>query len=437
MEQSKLIIFCDGGVGNRINSLLAGLAIAKYFKLEYTIHWPVNNWCAAEFNDIFQTLQPISLISIKDLKGKMNDSIMLLHDDIASTALGVNFASAYDYKSMEDFQNKVLSIGGQIFFYPALMPEWVPMEQICNVLKELKFTQHIIDEVTKFIKKELKTPFYGIHLRRTDLTVGLTDLEVHALVSQNRDAVFFVCSDEPLAEKLACAHPNVHSRSKNYQVEKKVEGDWNQLCADDEGRIYNSNIHRGSHSVVEATIDMLILAQSEIIGFSGSTFQRMARLIGDVNPVVAMEKPGGLRFVSNTEVKRQLKANVMSLEVLMHMTNSVGLSGNYEQAIDLLEEATSYFSGNDLLTIYYNLAIYHLNKGQSKIAQIYFNYIVVIQPDNVSSWLHLSYTNFLLKNIPDSRIALENYKKFQTHEHSNSEQMILNLLLNEFKEEIS
>ena len=79
----RFIIFCDGGIGNRINALISGLAIVRYFELPYQIHWPINNWCAAAFEDVFESQESISTLSIKDLYGQMGDALPLLHDEIA------------------------------------------------------------------------------------------------------------------------------------------------------------------------------------------------------------------------------------------------------------------------------------------------------------------------------------------------------------------
>ena len=429
MEQSKLIIFCDGGVGNRINSLLSGLAIAKYFKLEYTIHWPVNNWCEAEFNDIFQTLQPISLISIKDLKGKMNDSIMLLHDNIASTVLDVNFASAYDYESMQDFDFKVLTKNKQIFFYPALMPDWIPMDLISFALKGLEFTDQIKNESVRFMVDILKMPFYGIHLRRTDLTVGLTDLEVHQLVTSHKDEIFYVCSDDPIAEKLAIAHENVFCRQKIHHVEKKVQGSWNEICEDDDGRLYGSNIKRGMKSVIEAAVDMLILAQSQIIGFSGSTFQRIAKLIGEVNPALPWDKPLPLSFIINSEVKRQIHSKLFPFSALIEICNKVSAKGNLDQAIELLQYATSYYSESENFLIFHNLSIFYLNKGQSQIARVYLNHLVDRKQSNIMILIHLAYAEYMCGNKNHTAMILNDLKEQDFSATPDSVLQIYNLLI--------
>jgi len=409
MNFPRLIIFCDSGIGNRINALLSGLAVARHFKLDYQVHWPVNDWCAAAFEDIFSHPEPISLLSLKDLRGQLGEAIMLLHDDIASQTLACDFASAYAYASFEDFEHKALSQSRTVFFFPALMPDWVPMRAIHDVLRSLEFSELIRHEAMGFMQDVIRGPFHGIHLRRTDLNVGLTDLEVQQLVMQHKDARFYVCSDDPMAEALACAHPHVHSRPKKHRVEKRVAGEWTQTCADDDGRVYNGNILRGKESVIEATIDMLILAQSQIVGFSGSTFQRMARLIGEVRPLLTWDSPTALPFTSSREIKRQLEARVLPLDSLLHTCNTVGVGGRVDQAIELLQEASKFFAGAELCTLLHTLSVFHLNQGQAQVAKSHLQYVLSQDPLRGSSWLHLAYAELLLNNLTQASQAMRSF----------------------------
>ena len=428
MSKASFFIFCDGGIGNRINALLAGLAVAKHFDLTYQVHWPINNWCAAAFEDIFDTPMPLSVASLKDLHGQLNEAVMLLHDEIASTALGVEFASAYDYASLSDFQAKALRQGQTVFFYPALMPDWVPMSAIRDELKALEFAAPIRAQAMAFMQVHLQGPFHGIHLRRTDLTVGLTDLEVQTLVMQHPDARFYVCSDDPVAEALASAHPHVQSRPKLHHVEKKSTGDWTQTTADDDGRIYNGNIQRGRESVIEATIDMLILAQAQIVGFSGSTFQRMARLIGEIHPLLDWPRPSALPFVSSREVKRQLQARAVPLSALLQTCNLVGVSGRVDQAIELLQEASKFFTGPDLLELGHTLAVFHLNQGQAHLARLHLAHVLRFEPHRSSSWLHLAYAQWLLNEAVPALQSLQAFNQCKPNSMQASDQALLDFL---------
>ena len=292
-----ILIFCDGGLGNRINALASGLAVVRYFGLTYCVHWPINNWCAAPFEKIFANRLNVSTESISKLRGKLDDAVMLLHDEIASSTLNVQFESAYRFKDLKDFGELPNLKSKSVFYYPAVIPNWVPEELVHNELRFLKFNYSIVKEVKEFICNTMRVPFYGLHLRRTDLNVGLSDLEVFNLVKAHPNEVFFVCSDDPQAERLAIGHANVFRREKKFQIEKKSgSGEWIDQTQDDDGRTYFGNIRRIEEAVIEGAIDLLVLAHSQIIGFSGSTFQTMARNIVRHDPLVNIDIPSMILF---------------------------------------------------------------------------------------------------------------------------------------------
>lgn len=406
----RLSIFCDGGIGNRINALASGLALANYFNLQYCIYWPENNWCAASFSDIFNSQHPTSRDSIKDLHNQCSDTIVLLHDEIASNALNVTFNSAYGYESLDDFDAKVISTQKDIFYYPAVFPDWIPIDLIHKEISHLIFSDFITHEVKQFITHAINKPFYGLHLRRTDLNVGLTDHEVLSLVTQHRDKDFFVCSDDPLAEALASVHPNVHRREKTAHVEKKnSDQGWLAQCKDDDERTYFGNISRSKDSVIEGTIDMLILAHSEIIGYSGSTFQRMARLLGELNPIVPIEKPISLQFFSVSEARRRIQSKLMPVDLLLQVCSAVNLQGNISDAIGLLQIGYENENKENKNAILFTLGIYYLNDNKPSMAAIFFEKLTDDEPQKHLNWLHLAYASLLVNN---KESALLSYKKF-------------------------
>lgn len=413
------MIFCDGGIGNRINALISGLAIARHFNLAYCVYWPENNWCSASFSDIFENNFPVSKLSIKDLKHGLDDAIVLLHDDIASNSLSVEFNSAYQYASMQDFADKVLTTDKPIFFYPALMPEWIPFNLVIDELKTLVFSEYISQSVLQFIHGTLKKPFHGLHLRRTDLNVGLTDHEVIDLVSGNSDKVFFVCSDDPVAEAIASAHENVFARTKVNHVSKKNESDaWLALSADDDGRLYHGNIHRSKDAVIEGMIDLLILAHSQIVGYSGSTFQKMARLIGENFPIIKIDKPIPLNYLSPKEIERQLRYKLLTADELIVFCNKIAMQGDIREAMSILSVGCEVFEASDYAKILHTLGIFSLNQNQPKLACLFLSEAVSIENFRYSSWIHLSFAYFQLNNQREHKFALEQAKLCQPNEIS-------------------
>lgn len=429
MMKNKILIFCDGGVGNRINSLISGLALAKYFNLPYCIHWPENNWCAASFNDIFQTNHLISTVSLKNLKGKLEDAVMLLHDEIASAILNVTFSSAYNYTCIKDFEEKVVATNQTIFYYPAIIPEWIPQDLINRELQALQFTDFICEEVKVFIAQSIGKPYYGLHLRRTDLNVGLTDHEVLSLVTRHKDKEFFVCSDDPIAESLASAHPNVHRRMKMSYVQKKnSQHEWLTPSEDDDGRISYGNIYRNKESVIEAIIDMLLLAHSEIIGYSGSTFQKIARTIGETSPIVSISKPPVFNYFSASEIKRKISLGLITADVIVQISIVIGTSGDMESAIDLLHFALETSTDESQINILYTLGIFCLNTKKNHQALIYLQHLTWIKPDHAEGCLHLAYAYLLLNQMNKSENAYLAFKKCRQVTLTNDLQHVLTVI---------
>ena len=182
--QRRIYVFCDGGIGNRINALVSAIAICERFQLAIIVYWPLNSWCGAGFADIFDNSFDVRTDALDTLAGKFIDVKMMLHDAMGAQFLQVPFESAYDYQSMEDFAQRGLPTSGDLFFYPAVIPQWIPEDLIHASLRQMRFSAHITQSVSVFIRQTMKRPFHGLHLRRTDLSVGLTDPEVMALVQR-------------------------------------------------------------------------------------------------------------------------------------------------------------------------------------------------------------------------------------------------------------
>jgi len=428
-EPARFMIFCDGGIGNRINALVSGLAIARAFGLRYRIHWPVNNWCAAPFDAIFDNLEPVSAVSISGLKGMLDGADMLLHDDIASQALGVTFNSAYRFESMTDFEAQSVGTGKQIFYYPAIMPTWVPEHLLHEALRSLRFTAHIANAVRHFVSDVMVQPFHGLHLRRTDLNVGLSDEEVFKLVRRYPNERFYVCSDDPAAETLASAHPNVYHRPKSHHVEKKTNHqDWLAQKHDDDGRLYYGNIQRNREAVIEGTIDLLVLAHSQIVGYSGSTFQRIARLIGEVCPLVSVTKPNALPFFSNKEIERQLQANLLPYETIAHIANNIASEGDTPHALEMLEMAIEYSEEENKTKILLIMGIYLLKEKKPTKAEVYLDYVIQQQPAHFSGFLHLAYAKLLNKKEDLARDYLQKALDMQNQQIGEAERILIEYL---------
>ncbi len=405
---TRINIFCDGGIGNRINALISGLALADRFDMHRTVYWPINSWCGAAFSDIFQNILEVRTDALDTLAGKFSHAKAMMHDEIGAQFLKVPFSSAYDYQSLDDFERIVLPASGEIFFYPAVIPQWIPEELVNDSLRRIRFSQHITQCVSDFINQTIQRPFHGLHLRRTDLRVGLTDPEVMALVQGNPQEVFFVCSDDPQAEALASAHPHVHARIKTHHVEKKeMQSEWISLSKDQEGRISYGNIQRSRDAMIEGAIDLLILSHSQIVGFSGSTFQRMARLLGDVAPLVPIARPPALPFFSFTEMTQQIERQLIAPGILLQVCQTMMQNGATTQALDLMRMGFERMPDAHRPDLAHSLGVMLLNQSQPRQASLYFIAVLQLETTRSSSWLHLAYAKTLLGENEQAKQALQ------------------------------
>jgi tetratricopeptide (TPR) repeat protein len=369
-ERPPLLIYCDGGFGNRLNALFTGLALARALELPATVFWPRNNWCQAGFTDVFSPGPVVDERSLRTLAGTLGNCFGLFHDALGADTVGLPFVSAYDYASVDDFAARALQPQRPIFFYPALMPTWIPGEWVVAEMQRCAYQPFIRDSVVDFITTRLGRPFHGLHLRRTDLGVGYSDEEVAEVVQMHPAQLFFVCSDDPLAEALAAAHPNVVRRDKGSYVGKRHDGAaWTAATADDDGRVYHGNIDRSAASVVEAVIDLLILAHSAIVGYSGSTFQNIARLYGRHAPLLAWEQPMAIEYGAMGTWQRQLQAGVLVAGQCVELAMALAAQGEVRRAITLEKLALERWQPSastdiNVLTLQYNLAAHLLNAGQ-------------------------------------------------------------------------
>ena len=151
-----LEIFCDGGFGNRYNSLVSGLALAEQCGLQVKVYWPKNGSCEAGYDDIFATPLSVSELSLPELAGTLDDAYCLLHDTLGSDTLKVSFHSAYEFSSVAGFASEVLSRYDRVFYYPALIPAWIDESVIQSAVGALLMKSELIQQAMIYFRAALE-----------------------------------------------------------------------------------------------------------------------------------------------------------------------------------------------------------------------------------------------------------------------------------------
>lgn len=381
---TELIIFCDGGLGNRMNALFSGVALARILGAKFRVGWPVNSWCGARFEDVFSAPCEIDdrLLSEHCLDAPRYRCFT--HDALSASALGAQFLSAYGFSSVDEFAQQLASDGGLIFFYPALIPDWIPREYVLSAIKSLPIRDALRTQALAFLFNDLALrPFYGIHLRRTDLNTGYSDDEVDRLTRQYSSDTFFLCSDDPRAEKRGACNPNICIRRKSSYVERKSPGfGWQAPTKDGDGRVYYSNIYRSSESIREAVVDMLVLGHGEVLNVGGSTFRRMAQMLVQAVPVVRVPRLVPIDYASLGDYSKLVAANSDPSTLARNFAKKLEAENRSDDAIKILKQAVSSEGSSDAIGVMAEIGKLYFGLNELVEAKLWYQAALHLDPGN-------------------------------------------------------
>ena len=277
----NIYIYCDGGFGNRFNSLMNGLFIAKYCNYEPKIIWPINNWCRASFSELFASdLEEFTEFDPRTFFAQYG-SVNFMHLNPFQQAMSVINPMGI-HMAITDFIRPIQN--NNLFFYCSTLCPWIARELLKPILDQLTFQNRILDTANSIIEQHCKgQEFFGIHLRCTDhaKSINLDDYLMH--VANTPNSKFFICSDDAEIESKFMQYPNAFKYDKTSYVEKLVDGNWNTSITDSTGINFPFNVNRNSESVVQAMVDLVILSRSTLIATDfKSTFLQSAKLIQEL-----------------------------------------------------------------------------------------------------------------------------------------------------------
>jgi len=269
-----ITIFCDGGLGNRLGSLVGGLVVAEQLSInDITVCWPANNWCGCYFEDLFANNHfKVSQSTINQVFVPGTENAFLVHENQTGADLGLVL------KQSPESLDHLKQINNSVVYYHNKTAPYLDATKVLDQANTLKPATWIKQQVQDFCRTRSITPgVIGLHLRKTE-NFRLDEEKIYRQVSANRAQRYFVCSDDHAVEQRFLQLPNVCSWSKTAYVEKLIPGDWLAETVDDTGRRYNYNLNRSRQSVIEGFVDMLILSQTRIQFTVKSSFSRFAEV---------------------------------------------------------------------------------------------------------------------------------------------------------------
>ena len=274
-------ILCDGGLGNRLNSLIGGLITSELLNSKPIIYWPTNNWCGCEFSDLYDTNIPIINEGLNNLFKDNLNNIFLIHENQTKFDLKKLYP-----QNLNSISN-ILNLEEDVIYYNSLLTSYCSLEKTIEKLSSLKIKSELILKVKNFINKHfIDKNTLGIHFRKTDCqndpNINVNETQIKELILQNKLLNFYITSDCNELEKHFQILKNVFIYPKTSNVLKNINGDWNDKIIDDQGRESNFNVNRPKQSVIEAFISLLILSRTKIHINNKSTFLQYAKLYANI-----------------------------------------------------------------------------------------------------------------------------------------------------------
>lgn len=258
----KVIIFCDGGLGNRMGSMIGGLYLADKLNAEFEIAWPQTDWCYCSYGDLFEN-------EFKNSETNFGDVFKNNKIDLLVSHIQLDEGKDIDYcdpENMEQFNFKHQTI----VYNNSLVPSFLTDEKIVELLWRFKINKGILDSVNDYIlKNSISVSTIGLHIRKTDNPLQIDDNFYSNTVMANPAKKFFICSDDESVENKFGRMRNTIIRKKNHYVRKIDESsEW----------FKGNNVFRSKESVIEGFIDMLVLSRTTIVSRinNTSTFLKFA-----------------------------------------------------------------------------------------------------------------------------------------------------------------
>lgn len=273
----KITIFCDGGLGNRMGTLIGGLIIAQRLNLKVHICWPVNNWCACKFEDLFLVTNfTVCESTVNEIFISGTNNIFVIHENQTGHDLGMVYG--HSLLTLDTIANRTESI---VYYHTKIDPQF-DTQSVIESLQQIVIQPKLLAQVNEFVNThKINKSVVGLHLRKTDNTK--LDEDKFFKQAQNSKNQYFICSDDQVTEERFEELPNVVRYVKTEYAGKLVDGGWLDKTTDTNGRVYNYNVNRPRQSVIEAFIDLLILSRTSISYTVKSSFSRLAVVYSYIN----------------------------------------------------------------------------------------------------------------------------------------------------------
>ena len=237
------IVLCDGGLCNRLNSLIFALILRKFFGHMWCISWPKNNWCGADFTKLFESDLLVNDYSIDDYKKNELNYKMLFHEN--QCQFSENLITYHSSLNNYTEYRKILDSNENVLYFNNLLPGFVTVQDIQAGISDIRIVPSIKAEAIDFCaENRIDDTVIGMHIRKTDFGDTVDDMVLFDLVAASSNR-FFVCSDDADVNAKFGLLENCAVFKKTSFPEKLISNvNWQSWTMDNEGRRFPFNITR-------------------------------------------------------------------------------------------------------------------------------------------------------------------------------------------------
>lgn len=270
----ELVIHCDGGLGNRLISLVGGLWLADKLGVRYKTHWPANRWFGLALDDCFSESYCRSLNSVRaDQLTNIDVAIVSDYgsfdaDQVWSVDRFGLLAALQSYRE----QNQ----GATVIFSSSIAPSFIGFKDFRNIVSSMHFVSGFYKQA-ELRRAEFTSRSMFFHIRGHDVRTPLFPVLFFMRCSASLGLKLVVITDDCGVFERVSKSVNCFWLKPDYVLEKfDSSKDFLDLDARERGE-FEFNVVRGADSCRSAIVDFLILASSKsVFPNSLSTFLLMA-----------------------------------------------------------------------------------------------------------------------------------------------------------------
>ena len=284
----KFIVFCDGGLCNRLNALVVALIIGRAFRRLVVVHWPLNNWCSLPIEDILELDKQVIVDrgSFSAVENIYSSYVLVAHEQQNfRSPVRLNPNKVHEWRCLLGFFEKTLPTSNTIYFN-SIIPRCIPQKLIQGAVSGLRWKEQFTSRAEEFLRLSGLQPgmYWGLHLRGTDFGHSRNYFRFWLAVTHLLPGRKLLCTDDPDVAQMFIGVPGMVRRQVfSHPVKLHPEKNWNDVIIDEEGRQFPFNISRTPDSISESIIDLLTLSKARLLYTSKSTFLNFALLMGGSN----------------------------------------------------------------------------------------------------------------------------------------------------------